>query len=247
MTLSFLLRCHIENNNFEQAENLVVALQALQSEKGFNTIDMLVRTFANSTNLAFLMNHKQGNFHQCIEDIPTIEKQQLDLGDKISKEQEILLTYNKAYSYFGIGEYRKALSYLNLVLNDNEQNLRKDIYSYARLFNLIIHYELGNEDFLEYLIKSTSRYLQKQDRAFEVEKVCIQFIRKLPKSADAADRLILFEKMKDALDALLDQPEHRVILEYFHLGAWITSKIYKISFSDAVRNELEKSMSEDMA
>ncbi|MFN6013088.1 MAG: hypothetical protein ACK47F_00165, partial [Flavobacteriales bacterium] len=238
MTLSHLLRCYIESKDFEKASSLIHDMRALEGKKGFNSMDIMVRLFTSTYNLELMILHTKGDFNSSVSLIAEIEKQQEELGDKVSKEQEILLTYNKAYSFFGIGDFKKALSYINIVLNDNEQNLRQDIYSFARLFNLVLHYELENYDFLEYIIKSTNRYLSKQERDFEVENVCIKHIKKLSKTISSTDRVIILEKMKDELDVLLKDHNERVVLEYFNITAWVTSKIFKISFSEAVQEEL---------
>jgi tetratricopeptide (TPR) repeat protein len=166
MTLFHLLRCYIDNREFDQAENLIVDIRALQSKKGFKSVDISVKIFANSYNQELVLLHAKGEFQKSVDLISEIEKQQENYKGKVSKEMELLLTYNKAYSYFGIGDFKRALLCLNEVLNDNEQNLRQDIYSFARLFNLVIHYELGNYDFLEYVVKSASRYLNKQERNY---------------------------------------------------------------------------------
>jgi hypothetical protein len=94
---------------------------------------------------------------------------------------------------------------------------------------------------LEYIIKSTNRYLSKQDRDYEVENVCIKHIRKLSKSIHSTERILILEKMKDELEPLLMDRNERVVLEYFNITAWVTSKIYKISFSEAIQSELKES------
>src|SRR5690606_5919461 len=115
------------------------------------------------------------------------------------KEQQVLFTYHKAISYFGIGDYKRALSFVNDVLNDNEQNLQQDIYSFARIFNIVLHYELENYDFLEYVIKSTNRYLSKQGRDYETENMIIKYIRKLAKVLSPADKHEVFVSLKKDL------------------------------------------------
>lgn len=241
MTLAHLLRCYIDSGDFEKAEALISDLRALESKKGFDSMDIRVRVFTSSYNLELMLLHAKGEFDKCIELIPEIEKYQEEFGDKVSKEQEILFTYNKAYSYFGSGQFKRALAYINMVLNDNEQNLRQDIYGFSRLFNLVLHLELENYDFLEYSIKSTNRYLNKQERKFEVENVCIKHIRKLSKGVQNTERIIILENLKDELDELLNDPNERVVLEYFNITAWVNSKIYKVSFSEAVKQSVELS------
>jgi tetratricopeptide (TPR) repeat protein len=239
MTLSHLLRCYIDGKDFVKAQALIDDLRGLEGTKGFNSTDITVRIFTITYNLELALFHAMGEYQKSVELIPKIEALEEQFGDKVSKEQEILLTYNKAHSYFGVGDYKKALYYINLVLNDNEQNLRQDIYSFARLFNLVLHFELENFDFLEYIIKSTNRYFSKQERDFEVETVCIKHIRKLSKILSQNERIAVFVAMKEELDLLLQDHNEKVVLEYFNITAWVESKINKISMSEAVKKNLK--------
>lgn len=235
MTLFHLLRCYIDNKDFENAERSIQDLRALVGKKGFNTIDITVRIFTNSYNQQLNLLHSMGEMQKSVDLIPEIDNGKLTFQDKISKEQEVILLYNKAYSYFGIGDYKKALSFLNEVLNDNEQNLRQDIYSFSRLLNLVLHYELENYDFLEYVIKSTNRYLSKYDRDYKIEDVLIKYIRKLSKVSNQKATLEIFEAMDKEVNVLMQDHQERVVLEFFNVPAWIYSKLHKTTFSEAVK------------
>ncbi|MFT5859467.1 MAG: tetratricopeptide (TPR) repeat protein [Flavobacteriaceae bacterium] len=239
MTLFHLLRCYIDNKQFDQARELITDIRSLAGKKGFNSVDIEVRIFGNTSIQELTLLHAEGNFDKSEELIRDIEKSQLTYGDKVSKEVELLLTYNKAYTYFGIGEYKKSLQYLNEVLNDNETNLRQDVYSFSRLFNLVIHYELGNYDFLEYVIKSTNRYLSKQSRDYKIENVCIKNIRKLAKTDSELNRLEIFEKLDVEINDLLEIRDEQAILEYFNISAWVQSKILKLSFDETIRESVK--------
>ncbi|NRA11397.1 MAG: hypothetical protein HRT57_05515 [Crocinitomicaceae bacterium] len=239
-TLFHLLRCHIDNKDFDQAQELILTIRSLHGKKGFNSVDISVRIFANTYNQELVLLHSLGEFDKSVELITEIEKQQVLYDGKISKEMEVLLTYNKAYSYFGTGDYKKALQYINEVLNDNEQNLRQDIYSFTRLFNVVIHYELRNYDFLEYVVKSTNRYLSKQERDYQVENVCIKSIRKLAKTVESVNRIEVFEKMESEISELLKDHNERVVLEYFDISSWVQSKIKKISFEEQIKVNLKE-------
>ncbi|MFT6246105.1 MAG: hypothetical protein ACJA0U_002641 [Salibacteraceae bacterium] len=239
-TLFHLLRCHIDNKDFSEAQELILTIRSLHGKKGFNSVDISVRIFSNTYNQELVLLHAMGEFDKSVELIAEIEKQQALFEGKISKEMEVLLTYNKAYSYFGTGDYKKALQYINEVLNDNEQNLRQDIYSFSRLFNIVIHYELENYDFLEYVVKSTNRYLSKQERDYQVENVCIKSIRKLAKTAETVNRIEIFEKMESEISELLTDHNERVVLEYFDISSWLRSKIKKISFEEEIKMKLKK-------
>jgi hypothetical protein len=234
MTLSHLCRCHIENLDFNLASDLIAEIRTLNTLKGFSSMDIEVKIFTNSYNLEIKLAQIQGDFEKAVNIIPIIEEKNAKYGEMINKEQVVLFNYNKAYSYFAVDEHKKALSYLNHVLNDNEQNLRQDIYGFARVFNLILHYELENYDFMEYIIKSANRYLNKQERTLELETSLIKHLRKLSKTTDLEAKNGLYKEFKKELIVLLKDENESVILEYFDILAWVDVKLNNISFSKAV-------------
>lgn len=238
MTMFHLLRCFIDNNEFDQAESLIQEIRSIQENKSFNSIDISIKIFTNTYNQELNLLHKKGDFSKSIALIDEIDKKSLIFSDKINKEQELRFLYSKAYSYFGIGEFKKSLSFLIDVLNDNEQNLRQDIYSFSRLLNLIIHFELENYDYLEYVIKSTNRYLSKYEKDYKIEDLIIKNIRKLAKSPNSIAQLEVFDSMKKEVLKLLESHNEQVILEYFNVLAWINSKLNKSTFANEVKNTL---------
>ncbi len=234
-TMSFLIRCNIDTYEFNQAKELIEEIRLLEGKKGFNSMDLALRIRSIAYNTEFNLVHAKGDYESGVKIAEEIQNNYSYFEDKLPKEQLLLFNYNSSLSYFGVGQYKKALSILNEVLNDNENQLRQDIYSFSRIFNLIIHFELENYEFLEYVIKSTNRYLSKHERDFEIEQVVIKGIRKLSKTIHLPTRLEILEKMKSEVEKEMEGQEERLILEFFHLPAWINSKIQKISFSEAIQ------------
>ena len=150
----------------------------------------------------------------------------------LHKEIALRMYYYMAYLNFGAGQHSKALQWLNRVINDNENDLRQDLYSYARLFNIVIHYELGNLELLEYTIKSTSRYLQKRNRDFEIEKLILEQFKKLIRHRTASAKKEQLLEFKDKLSALSKNEEGKALLRYFDFQAWINSKLEQRSFEE---------------
>lgn len=230
-----LLQCYLDSMQFEEAKVLIAKIRGFEKEKGFGTMDIVLRIFALSYICEFALNNAQGNFDDSEKLISVVNEKLEEYEGKILKEQLILFKYNRAYTYFGLGEHKKALNVLNEVLNDNEQQLRQDIYSFARIFNLIIHFELENLDFLEYIIKSTSRYINKHTRDYSIESTVLKFMRKLAKPLSPKQQQEIFIKMKAEISTLMNNQQERVILEYFNLPAWIESKLNKSDFSTAIK------------
>jgi len=235
-TLSFILHCYIDTTNFKNAEDVIGELNQLYQSKSFNSADSRMRLFTSIYIGKLQLYNRQGKFDEALQLVSEIEKGLNEFEDKINKEKHLLFNYNMAYSYFGSGDYKKALKYINDVLNDNEKQLRQDIYSFSRIFNLIIHFELNNQDFLEYDMKSAARFLNKQEKDYEVENLFMNEMKNLAREESESGRKLIFIRFNEELNNLLKIDRENVILEYFDLRAWIKSKLEKIKFSEAIQS-----------
>jgi len=234
-TYSHLLYCYIDNNDYQKAEELIAEMRALPKEKGFKSIDIGVKIFTASYTGELQLYIRQGKFDIAMSKVDEIVTGIEKLGDKINKENEVVFSYYIANIYFGCGEYNKALFWINKVLNDNEQNLRQDIYSFSRLFNLVIHYELGNLDLLEYIIKSTFRYLNKKEKDYNIENIILKHMRKLSRAVVETDKIEEFELMKSELTEAFKDDKERVVLDYFDFDSWVDAKLKGIPFTEAIK------------
>lgn len=233
--LKNLLYCYIDNNELDKAEETIAMMRALPSDKGFESIDVKVKIFTSSYIAELMICDRRGTYDKSLEIANEIIKGIESYGHKINKEQQIVFYYNLTYVYFGAEQYNNALRWVNNLLNDNEQVLRQDIYNFARMFNLIIHFELGNYDLLEYVIKSTARYLKKQKKDYQVEFLIIKYLKKLIKLDDKSTRSVVYDKMFVDLNEAFKKPSERVVLQYFDYLSWADSKVKGISFAEAVQ------------
>jgi tetratricopeptide (TPR) repeat protein len=236
-TLNFMMQCYTDTNQFDEAQKLINDIKALQNLPNYKSLDAEVKIFSSANIGQITLYNRKGEFTKTIEVFNQIEEQIDNYAAKLNKEKLLLFNYNKAYAFFGVEDYKNALRLINDILNDNEKQLRQDVYSFARIFNLIIHYELGNYNFIEYDSKSTSRYLNKLDKDYEIENVFMKYIKKVAKEEFAPDKKIIFNKFYKQVSELLKDQQEQVILEYFNVKAWVYSKLKRISFSEAI-NEL---------
>ncbi len=143
--------------------------------------------------------------------------------------------------YFGCGEYEKALDALNDWLSLSGSVERKDLQSLARILNLIIHYELGNSLLLESLLRSTYRYLSRENRLSEFERKMMTFIRDMNKPLRKKERIASFEAVKEEFGHLRSQPAHSVF-QLFDIVSWIESKVSGKPFSQVVKERFENEL-----
>lgn len=140
------------------------------------------------------------------------------------------------YIHFGIGNYDKALEYLNEWLNLPRSIERQDLQSLARVLNLIIHFEMNNNILLDNLLRSTYRFLRKRNRMYKLEKSVLTFIKDANKTASSRMLKSAFIKLKDEFEAHAEDPSEKVMFQYFNFIAWVDSKINNRSFAEAVKN-----------
>jgi hypothetical protein len=146
---------------------------------------------------------------------------------------------NTGYCYFGIGEYREALRWVNRLLNDKKlEQTREDLFSSAKLFYLFIHYELGNDDLLEHLLRSTERDLSRKGRLFEIEKVVLKFFGRIIQLTDAKEKKEEYIRFRDQLQTIYDSVPEGDLPGYFDFIAWANSKIEGRPFQEIVVENL---------
>lgn len=243
-TISNILSSHIQLKNYDEAEQLIKEMNGLSEEKVFGSFDSKVRIFT-SVNLNQLhLNSHRGRFDESVALTPTIMEGLEIFENKINKEQEVLFYYRIAYAYFCNGDFNKALFWINKVLNDNESSLRQDIYGYSRVFNLIIHYELGNLELLEYIIKSTHRYLNKRQLSYQIEELVIKALKKLTKIKSAEDTNNIWKTLHSEIQKLSDDEYENVAMKFFNFDAWVNAKIHDTTISEVMKLDPKKELVE---
>lgn len=132
--------------------------------------------------------------------------------------------------YFGVGDFKAANRHINEIIN-NSLEYNTDITCIAQLMSLVIHYEMGNSELLNYRIKSAYRFLSKKDCLQQTITHVLDFLKK-------AIKVTNHRPNKEMFIALLKQIEHDIkvdpiqtaVLDYFDIIAWLQSKIQNKPF-----------------
>jgi len=145
---------------------------------------------------------------------------------------------------FGCGDYDGALQYLNEWHNQPRSVEREDLQSLARILALILHFEMGNTVLLDSLLRSATRFLQKKNRLYDLERRFIHFMSELTKQPGPREQQAVFQKMKADLQDIALIPGAKTVLQTFDLAAWLEARIKGQTFATTVaekwRNEAGK-------
>ncbi len=158
-------------------------------------------------------------------------------------EQSLFESHTFYYIYFyitfGAGEYSRALDFLNQWLSLPSTVERQDLQSLSRILNLMVHYELGNFELLESLIRSTYRFLKKRNELDDLERKTISLIKKL---VEAPSKKMLkedFKRFKEQFEGL-SQQAGTPRLYTNAVVAWFESKIEGRKFPEIIQEEFRR-------
>ena len=166
----------------------------------------------------------EGSFDKGVELIPEVLDKLKKYESKIDPERVLMFYYKIASLYFGNANYRKAIFYLNQIVYFKDVNLREDIHCFARILNLIAHFEDGQDFHLEYQIKSTFQFIGKMNDQQAVQKEIFQFLRKSGK-IKPNELKQEFQAVHDRLTVLNEDLYERRPFFYFDILSWLQSKI----------------------
>lgn len=183
----------------------------------------------NEINLHFL----RGSFQEGIAEIDSIESEMNEMETKIDEHHIMVFYYKFACLHFGADNFEECIHYLDKIVHNKELGMREDLLCYTRILRLISHYELGKDEHIESLIRSTFKFLLKMDDLHRVQAEIIVFLRGLnniyPSELKGA-----FENLYKKLKQLEDHPFEKRSFLYLDILSWLESKITNRTIQEVV-------------
>ena len=178
-------------------------------------------TYVHEFNRIFML----GEFSQGVSLIQKIEPLLEPFIRQLDNHSRIILFYKVACLYFGDGEYRACIRWLNRIHTIEQIDIREDIHSFARILSLISHYELGNADVIDYYIRAAYRFLLRKKDLYSFQKYILNFLKKLNASLTEEELMSAFRELRLQLIPLQNNPYERRAFMYFDIISWLESKL----------------------
>jgi len=211
------------------------------SDYTFNkNVESLLSLFAN----VHLINlhYMQGTFTEGLQSIPQLEILLKSNEYNWDPHRIMVFYYKIACLYFGAGMNEECIHYLNLIINNYFPKVREDIQSFARILNLISHFELGNRLHISYQIKSVYRFLSKMNDLHEVQREILKFLRKTPR-IEPHHLNDEFELLKNKLTSIRSLPFERRPFLYLDIISWLESKIEGVKVETVIAKNFTRALS----
>ncbi len=180
----------------------------------------------------------EGSFKEATELIPLIEEELSHYKGQIDPERILMFYYKFASIYFGAADYRKCIFYLNKIIYFKDVKLREDIHCFARILNLMAHFEDGQDYQLEYQIKSTFHFIGKMNDQQQVQKEIFNFLRKSGKITP--DELKgEFVALHARLEKLYENQYERRPFLYLDILSYLKSRIDNRPVDEVVKDKFK--------
>lgn len=219
----------IEYGNIKEARYSLDQLrqfkvQIAPSSQKQNSMESLRLTFYVSAYTYMVIserNFAEGAKH--IESIISENKLEDIISDPFMLNQ---VRYNLSGIYFYLGKLKKALDYINQVINESVEDFLRPVYRSSRLLQILILFEMGSYEVIPNLILSLRRHLKKNEELFPVEKALMDFIEKQIQTAYSPRHITSsFTSLKKYLQSLKLNISEENALKMMELDVWIESKI----------------------
>jgi hypothetical protein len=231
-----LMSAHFDLRNYQKFNDTIHVFEKfIETPVIQQNRNNLIQTFIY-LNIARLNKHfMEGTFSEGLKLVPYIEEKLAEYEIYMDRHRILVFYYKIASLYFGSGDFDKSIDYLNKIINW-KVDLRTDLQCYARLLHLIAHYELGNFDLLEYLLKSVYRFMYKMQNLSTVEEKIFGFLRNSfslsPKKLKPQ-----FEKLLAGLQPLEKSRLESRAFMYLDIISWLESKINNQHVQNVIRQK----------
>ncbi|MFK8105114.1 MAG: hypothetical protein AB8G15_21550, partial [Saprospiraceae bacterium] len=185
-------------------------------------------------------HYLEASFKEGIAYVPSILEKIEQYKNHLDPHRILVFYYKIAFQYFGNEDYDTMLDYINAIINMEVGQLREDLQSYARLLQLIAHYEKANFELLDYLVPTTIRFLDKMKELNEVQKRTLAFLKKLIKHRNIGHQK-LFVTFRQELHQLAKNTNTQRAILYLDLMPWVESKIQRKSIRSVMKAKLKSS------
>ncbi|OWY21682.1 hypothetical protein C7N43_09000 [Sphingobacteriales bacterium UPWRP_1] len=226
------LQQYVEPDKFEKTLEIIKNLPSLLKSP---TTGFYAMAFTYTARIEMNRAIKSKQFDSALALIEPQEKQLVKYNNFISDEFKMTACYHFAYIYLVHGNLAKALHYINNIINNFEETTRPDVYVYARIMQILLHYELKNYRILPYLVRSVTELLQSRKNLFEPEKLVLKFFQKIHTVSNEKEHIQEINNLKKYFtDKISKNSLEYKILDYFDFIAWLNSKINNTSFYQAM-------------
>lgn len=197
-------------------------LKAIRSQDALSLeASQYLHFITHNLELVFCLNRGQFEAAQAL--VPILESSLQSNKGQIDEVSELALLYNLMAVCFVMEDFSAALHWTNRILNRKRTSARMDIQHFTAFFQLVLHYELGHGDLVEYLLQRLGRKLRTQGVTADFDRLIVGLFRELVGLPSGGDFRLVLESVLDDLNQLEASGEF-LPFGFSELQAWLSAR-----------------------
>ncbi|MCB9426988.1 MAG: hypothetical protein H6584_08185 [Flavobacteriales bacterium] len=209
----------------------IVASDKLPQNDNIEALSFL-NIYNNKLNSHFL----EGTFEEGEYLVPQILRKIKIHSEQIDEHHVMVFYYKIACMYFGAGDNRMCISYLDKIIKNKNLTMREDLMCFSRILSLVAHYELGMDYHLEVQLKSTYKFLIRMNDLNGIQKEIIKFLKEIS-FVYPHEIKNEFVRIHKSLSKFEDAPYEKRAFLYLDIISWLESKIQNRTVGEIVREK----------
>lgn len=198
-------------------------------------LDIEITILANSCYAEIIIYRNNGDLKKGRITAKKIEQLLIEYPTEIPMAMKLVLLINTYCFYFIDRNFDASLRCANNLINEYPPSFKRDLYDFTRLFQLIIHFELGNYDVLENSVDSVYRFMKERKSIFGIESSLFSFLKKALRVEKSRLKPV-YEELLFELENAADTPQGRITLSNFNFIRWVNSKLTGRSIAEMAKD-----------
>ncbi len=201
--------------------------------------------FQNIAQLELLYCLNDGIFQDSKESVFQVEEF-LKVGmakyaDKINAARRLSIYHNMMLAKFFLEDWRGANAWRAKIEKDEDaKKVRREIYGFAKIMQLIIQYELGDYEWIRNLFRNHIRSLEREDRLSEFYEVVLRGIHRLATLSDDLPKRPILEQIKNDISGIFEIKDESNIFGGVEIQKWVSFKLDEHrSLKEFIKAELQ--------
>ena len=180
--------------------------------------------------LELIIFSKTANYSNGIKAFQKYKQQKMDFVstvdvDTFIYQEAIYETFYYATCLYKTGSIKAAIRLMFEFVSLKKNIAKKDAYSAARFFYLVLLIELNDDELIYAELSSIERFLKAQELFFGVEKILLQFVKALMIKNTVYQIRSHYHVLVKDLEKLKEDPFESNAFSYFDFLAWAKEKI----------------------
>lgn len=217
---------------YSKAVKMIEEFKALPTESH----DQNVELFSITTDIELTLYIDTGNFSEGTLAEAKLRKDLDHYGKDMRAGSLAIIYFNISYILIADRKFKSAIKWLNKIISDKSVQSPPDTFSMAKLLSMLAHLEVKDFDQIEYYLKPTSNFLERNEKFHLLEKALLKFFSAVIDPEKRRRMKDLYLQLQNELQVLAKHPTQKNALNYFDFLSWIKSKVEETTMEEVVKD-----------